>query len=191
MKTIYKDEEKIKRSISAVNRIVEAFNNNSKRVDVNIDDVRLMLEDVRKYKDKVFLEELERVCDMFAQDFDEVKLKSYAWQNPMFSKMANNKCKDLYKLADEVCKAGRNMAYLAKYLELDNGLLSPVLGYEDLIKDAFTYKTNNKKQDEVVEALNNVAKDFKKLEALGISPIMLHNYFYNNYELRPTAIYKY
>lgn len=191
MKKFYFNEEAAKRAINEVNKVVEVFNNNNKSAEITLDDLRLILENPQAFKDKVFLAELKRICEDFAQDFDEVKTKEYYWKNPMFSKMANNRCKDLYALATSIFRCGAHRPQIVDYLEIDNGVLSPVLDYENKINAAYTYKTKNKKQDEIVDALRKLTESVKELNALGVQTYQVAELLFNDLEIKPTAIYRY
>ena len=101
------DENEYNYSVSKLNKLIEIINSNTDKlnklnVSLTVDDVKLIAEKPREYKNKQYLRILKDICTMFALDFDKVKLISYYWKNPMFSDMANKKAEPLYNMAHDI-----------------------------------------------------------------------------------------
>lgn len=170
-KTLYK-------LVGIINNYTEELNNNN--YNLTTDDVKQMAHNHKEFNKKVYLEELEKICDTFALDFSEVSKWEYTLTNSeMFSNMANKKAQYIYELSKEIHKCCYLNEHCIEYLEIKDNMCTPVLDCEENITEYYTHYTANEKQDNLTEHLKNIQAEIESLVKDGYTVFNIKSFIDN------------
>lgn len=164
----------VETQVNKVIELVKVINSktdilNKKGINLTTDDVIKMSVNINSYKQEIYLKELQNICEMFAQDFNEVSKFEFSISNSdMFHKMAMAKCNYIFELAKEIHRINYygDSIYL-NYIEIKDNIASPKLNYQEDIKEHYSHYTKNDKQAKLTKALKVLQKDIKEVMKLG------------------------
>lgn len=183
------DKEETRTQIDKVIELVKIINRNTEQLNkkgyvLSLEDVYKMIYDTDTFKQKVYLQELEAICEMFGEDFNVVKTKDYIFnQTDMFHKMAMKKCRYLIDIAQELKHLsfyGDNI--FINYIELNGNIASPKLNFQEEIEQYYSHYAQNDKQAKVTKKLKAVQAAIDEVMKLGFSSYQVHQFLnaYNN-----------
>ena len=173
MKVINFNEFEYQRALKDLTTIVDIINKYSKELtDKGYTINNEFLNDISKlgYKAKniVYLKELECIADLFGVDFNEIKTFEYKMKNPLFSDIANNKCKLIYSFIDEISVKLYRKPYLVNYIDILDNIATIDINADKELKHYYTDYTENKDEDKILEYLNKLIDIYKHLKDMGI-----------------------
>lgn len=162
-KLIYRDTDKINKTnkelidiIGIINKYTERLNNLGIKLDV--DDVKSLLAIKSEFINRVYLQELRKICEQFCVNYDDVSSVNYKIRagNPMFSNMANNRINFLFELKKELYDALHYDSICIKHLEINDNIAAPKITATEDIEKENTFYCQNKKQEDITNELNKV-----------------------------------
>lgn len=162
-KLIYRDNEKINKTnkelidiIGIINKYTDKLNNLGIKLDV--DDIRSLWAIKSEFINKVYLQELKKICDQFCVNYDDVSSVNYQIRagNPMFSNMANNRISFLFELKKEIHDALSYSSVCLKHLEITDNIAAPKITATEDIEKENTFYCLNRKQEDITNELNKV-----------------------------------
>lgn len=139
-------------AIRTLNEIIDAINKHSQELSANgytltIEDIKLISERDNKFKNKVYANSLNEICNIFGVDYNKVCTFEYGITNSMFSEMASGKCRYLYNLYGDLSKYFVSYQYLAdgKYIDIIDNVASKTIEADELIRELYTSYTKNER----------------------------------------------
>ena len=177
--TISFNETSYNQSINSLNKIIQVVNKytdklTTKEHNLTIADLIKIANDPKAFKKQHYQTELEMVCLQFGLNYEEYSTFIYTMQNPMFSDMANSKCKVFYDLCNElracfVC--GDGMLADSKFITITNNVASKTADADTLLKEYHTDYTVNDRENKVLDILNQIIGLYAELDKLNIDKL--------------------
>lgn len=167
----------VETQVNKVIELVKVINSHTDKLNkcgvvLTIEDIKAMSINKDEYSRQIYLDELQKVCEMFAQDFEEVSKWEYTLKHGenMFRQMAIAKCKPLLALTKDVniLSTFGDSLYL-KYIEIENNIASPKLNFEEDIKEYYSHYAKNDKQNKLTKALKTIQNAISEATKLGYS----------------------
>ena len=177
--TINFNETSYNQSINSLNKIIQVINNytdklTTKEHNLTIADLIKIANDPKAFKNEHYQTELEKVCEQFGLNFEEYSTFTYTIQNPMFSDMANSKCKGFYDLCNELMACfvcGDGMLADSKYITITNNVASKTADADTLLKEYHTDYTINDRENKVLDILKQMMVLYAELDKLDVDKI--------------------
>ena len=166
-------------SVNNLNNIIDTINKhtdklNAKEYNLTITDIIKIANDPKAFKNEHYQTELEKVCEQFGLNFEEYSTFTYSINNPMFSDMANTKCKAFYSLCNELMTCficGDGILADSKYITISNNVASKTANAETLLKEYHTDYTINDRENKVLDILKEMMVLYAELDKLDVDKI--------------------
>ena len=174
--TISFNETGYNQSTSNLGTIIQVINKHTDKLtakehNLTIADLIKMANDPKAFKNEHYQTELEKVCLQFGLNYDEYSTFTYSINNPMFSDMANTKCKAFYNLCNELMSCfvcGDGMLADSKYITITNNVASKTADADILLKVYHTDYTINDRENKVLDILKQMMVLYAELDKLDI-----------------------
>ena len=174
--TISFNETGYNQSTSNLGTIIQVINKHTDKLtakehNLTIADLIKMANDPKAFKNEHYQTELEKVCLQFGLNYDEYSTFTYSINNPMFSDMANSKCKTFYDLCNElracfIC--GNGVLADSSYITITNNVASKTADADTLLQEYHTDYTTNDRENKVLDILNEMIVLYAELDKLDV-----------------------
>ncbi len=123
-----------------------------------------------KYYKNCWLNKLKEYCEKEYLDFDKVSTFEYRINDPSINQRITSMCK-VNKEIERIIKDVTQYSdyFLFDYIKIDNGKAVLIDDAYKLIKDRFTYNTQNNNQSEITKLAKQMQDIYCKLDSLGVA----------------------
>lgn len=175
-KEYYEAVKTLNNAVIAINNVIP-FMIEHKHPDISVSFFYHFTKDLTTTINDYFKFHLVEVCDFFGKP-----VESYNWiTDDLIKGMTNKRVRYLYEAREKMNFSTRDFQNVIneKYIEIIDNVAYKKPDAEKLLKDQFTFYTENSLQEKAVKSIQVIAKELEKLNKMGISNnLLLSNYLF-------------
>ena len=168
----------LKKCIQIINSYSEQFNEQDKIIDSEL--LKEIAANGIRSRKVVYTKELKNVAEYFNVEFEKICTLEYVIQNPLFSDIANSRCKLYYMFIQDIAKYLYGQSYLVDYIDILKNVATMSMDAEKELQEYYIDYTKNDKEDKILIQLNKLKSIYYELQKIGVSKNEAQNLIMND-----------